>query len=659
MSKLVSECPICHKKNVVEKNCNYFEDLKFISLSCGHTYKEQLKIADKETITLKDGKSLYPFQVEGFKFAEKSNFSCLIADEQGLGKTIQAIAIMNEHLDDLKPILCIVKSSLTLQWQRHILSEMDRFAQILLDPKDVILPCAIYIISFDMVGKFDWEKIKPSIKTVIIDECQYIKNHEAKRTNAVRNLINRTIVKRPTIVVEKNKTNKIKHVEMIAKDLMKYHGISDRFKLTIVNSLGSTLGLTKCRVEGEGIITGEIVLSSKHITESPISDVIETILHEIAHAITPGAGHVQIWKETSLSIGGNGQAYTNCVGSIEEVKEVEEHPVQYKILLSGTPILNNATEYWPALNILRPNLFPNRDRFVKWEVGYYQNSKGVWKPGGVRYPKEFKEKTKDFIIRRTKKEVLPELPTITRDFRYHEINADETKAYDLGVKKLDEFLKNADTRAFNFTSDLQGHIMILRHITGLAKVRPILEYIDEFIENEGDSNGNRKLAIFCHHIDVANILAGHLETRENLGFIKIDSTMSVDKRMELLDKFRVDDNARIMIAPALAMGEGYDLEFCDTGIMLEREWNPAKEEQVEGRFIRATPESIAKGAKGELKATMVYPIAVNTIDEFFAELVERKRQYVKETLDGKSEYKWNESDVMLELAKITVERWKS
>jgi hypothetical protein len=54
----------------------------------------------------------------------------------------------------------------------------------------------------------------------------------------------------------------------------------------------------------------------------------------------------------------------------------------------------------------------------------------------------------------------------------------------------------------------------------------------------------------------------------------------------------------------------------------------------------------------------MYPVAVNTIDEFFAELVERKRQYTQETLDGRAENTWDQSSIMLELAKITVNRWK-
>ena len=133
--------------------------------------------------------------------------------------------------------------------------------------------------------------------------------------------------------------------------------------------------------------------------------------------------------------------------------------------------------------------------------------------------------------------------------------------------------------------------------------------------------------------------------------------MDASDRQEHLDKFRNDRDVRIMIAPSLASGTGYDLEFADIGIMLEREWNPSKEGQVEGRFIRATPESLAKAARGELKATMVYPIAINTIDEWSTELIERKRQSVDSTLDGTAT-EWNETDVMMELAKITIAKWK-
>jgi SNF2 family DNA or RNA helicase len=199
--------------------------------------------------------------------------------------------------------------------------------------------------------------------------------------------------------------------------------------------------------------------------------------------------------------------------------------------------------------------------------------------------------------------------------------------------------------------------MILRHITGLAKINPILEYIDEFAEEYKDEPW--KLAIFHHHIDVGEILSTHITNRE-IGFTKILSSYDAQKRYDNLETFRNDRDTHIMLFPSLAASEGFDLDFVSTGIMLEREWNPANEEQVEGRFIRATREMLERARSSEgLKVNMLYPVAINTIDEFFCELVERKRQFVKESLSGRtSENPWNESQIMLDLAQIAIKRMK-
>lgn len=656
MSKLVSNCPICHSSKITELKSFNIGKSKFVTLDCGHTYKQELKITDNtQVLTLKDGKIPYPFQLEGIHFAERSGFNCLIADEPGLGKTIQALGVLSLHMEELKPILIIAKSSLTLQWQRYCIQCLDKFAQVVNSKSDLLPGLSIYITSYDTAGKIDWTSISP--KTIILDECQMIKNHDAKRTNAIRDIVNRAVVKTPTKISSTERSKKIKRTEMFAENLFEYHGIKSRFSFHIYANMGNKLGLCICKVKDQGIITGDIYISRDHIEQDSESEIIETILHEIAHAITPGAGHRPIWAETSRSIGGNGQAIANCEGSIQEQCKISEPVVKYKLFLSGTPIKNNAVEYWPSLNLLRPQLFPNRKSFISHEVGYYLNSKNVWKPGGIKYPEDFQRKTSDFIIRRTKKEVLPDLPAITRDYRYHEMSTDESEAYALGVKKLEDFLKNANQRDWQFSSQLNSHIMILRHITGLAKIAPIMEYLDEWYESEKEDE-TKKIAIFHHHIDVGDILEKHINDR-SIGNVRIKSSMDVSKRQELLDKFRSDSSIRFMIAPTLAMSEGYDLEFVDTGILLEREWNPANEEQVEGRFIRATPESIEKAKRGELKATVVYPVAVNTVDEYFAELVERKRQHISETLDGRADHQWNESSIMLELAQITINRWKN
>lgn len=528
MAKLIFKCPTCQEKTS-EKSRFKIGNSRFVTLECGHTYKEALGITNVESIRLSDGKELYPYQVKGVHFAEESAFNCLIADEQGLGKTIQSVALLQLHLEELKPVLIVVKASLTYQWQRHIMQELEKFAQIVTTKSDILPGLSIYITSWDTAGKLESEWKKVGIKTVILDECQMMKNHDAKRTNGIRAIVNS--VQDPTKAVKN------------------------------------------------------------------------------------------------------------------------------KIALSGTPIKNHAIEYWPILNLLKPERFPNRAAFCNYEVDYYVNNKGIKKPGGIKYPDQFHSKTKDFIIRRTKKEVHPELPEMTRDYRYFQITKDEMEAYMMGVKKLADFLKTANKKDFNFNSQLQGHIMILRHITGLAKINPMMEFIDdELVLSKQDEPW--KLALYHHHIDVGNIFQEHLKIRE-IGHVRITSSDPADVRMSKLDQFRKDDDTHMMVAPSGAMTEGYDLDFCDLGALVEREWNPANEEQIEGRFIRATPEMIERAKAGELKVSMIYPIAVGTIDEYFAELVERKRVSVKETLEGKKAgHTWDESQIMLELAEIAISKWK-
>jgi len=116
----------------------------------------------------------------------------------------------------------------------------------------------------------------------------------------------------------------------------------------------------------------------------------------------------------------------------------------------------------------------------------------------------------------------------------------------------------------------------------------------------------------------------------------------------MVTNFRENDRSRIMIASTLAAGEGLNLQFCADAVMLERQWNPANEEQAEGRFHRF----------GQLHpVTVTYMIASETIDEYFTELVEQKRAIVGSTLDNK-DIQWDQNSLMTELAQILVTKGK-
>ena len=83
------------------------------------------------------------------------------------------------------------------------------------------------------------------------------------------------------------------------------------------------------------------------------------------------------------------------------------------------------------------------------------------------------------------------------------------------------------------------------------------------------------------------------------------------------------------------------MQFCSKAIIMERQWNPANEEQAEGRFKRIG--QLAKNIK------VTYPIVLGTIDEYFTELVEQKRAMFKETMTGE-EVQWDEQSNVVALA---------
>ena len=89
---------------------------------CGHAFIEDRPPKKKHQGRITSclgSKSAYDFQVEGLDFIAETNFNCLIADQMGLGKTIQAL-LAAEARPDLFPVLIAVKSSTIYQWQSEI-----------------------------------------------------------------------------------------------------------------------------------------------------------------------------------------------------------------------------------------------------------------------------------------------------------------------------------------------------------------------------------------------------------------------------------------------------------------------------------------------------------------------------------------------------------
>jgi SWI/SNF-related matrix-associated actin-dependent regulator 1 of chromatin subfamily A len=346
------------------------------------------------------------------------------------------------------------------------------------------------------------------------------------------------------------------------------------------------------------------------------------------------------------------------------LNEVTGH-IPYRVCLSGTPILNNALEYFPTLNLIRPEHFPSRKRFIDRWIDYDYETKRYL--GLKRYQRdEFFEMTSKYVIRREKKDVLKDLPPMRINEQIiSSFDRAFANAYNKALDELDAMLDRVkDDFAMRASfMDILAMLSKLRHITGMAKVQAAFEYAQEFLDTTPESS---KLCIGIHHKDVAMWLGKLLEKYEPVMISGADSAVEKQKKENL---FRT--KSRLAIVNTLAVGEGRNFQFCANFIVVESQWNQAKEDQFCGRFqrpikcecgtpyVKVTPEDgvpYYRCPKCNISTDIVpiqgdYLLAVGTIDEFFSKMKQLKSKVCSSTLN------WNfETDyhAIYELAREVV-----
>lgn len=309
------------------------------------------------------------------------------------------------------------------------------------------------------------------------------------------------------------------------------------------------------------------------------------------------------------------------------------------IPLSGTPWKNRGSEFFTVLNMLDPKRFHSYAAFERdWVVRYYEG--GKTKTGGIDRPEKFKEFISDIAIRRERIEVMPELPLINRTRMLCEVPEHARKVYQEEQDKLERIVNDSlidgTENSFATAQAINASLMVMKQIVGIAKVPTTIEFAKEFLEDT-----DRKLVIFVHHVACGDLIQKALEEyckAEGLPeVLRISSDMDPSSRFQTCEKFN-SPNYRLMIASTLASGEGLNLQTCSDCIMHERQWNPANEEQAEGRFIRIGQQA------SQVNATYMH--GDNTIDTILDSIVETKRIAFHSVMNKGQMPVWNEGSLI-------------
>ncbi len=132
------------------------------------------------------GGTLEPFQWAGVRYVLGAR-RAFLADEQGLGKTVQALAAI--EADGAYPAVVVCPASLKLVWEREAAKWLPHRSVAVISGRMAVPPRGdITVLNYEIVAAHQGELSRRRPRALIIDESHYVKNPQAKRTQAVRRL---------------------------------------------------------------------------------------------------------------------------------------------------------------------------------------------------------------------------------------------------------------------------------------------------------------------------------------------------------------------------------------------------------------------------------------------------------------------------------------
>lgn len=149
---------------------------------------ELSRAVDAEIDTpVNEGMEYYGFQKAGIKFASSRNAS-LIGDEMGIGKTIQAIGVVNDNVD-IKRVLVICPASIRINWEKELTKWLVRPMTIGVAISNTLpIDRDVVVINYDILKRHLEALTAGNFDMLIVDESHYIKNMKTLRYKMVQTI---------------------------------------------------------------------------------------------------------------------------------------------------------------------------------------------------------------------------------------------------------------------------------------------------------------------------------------------------------------------------------------------------------------------------------------------------------------------------------------
>lgn len=231
---------------------------------------------------------------------------------------------------------------------------------------------------------------------------------------------------------------------------------------------------------------------------------------------------------------------------------------------------------------------------------------------------------KPFILRRTKLEVVKELPDKIEKKMLISMTSEQKniyKKYVSDVKKKIKENKGNKIEIFSYLTRLRQvcldpSILFEEYTGGSGKLNVALE----LIEKQNKEGG--KILLFSQFTSVLKKIEPILKERD-IEYLYLDGSTSSKERINLVDDFNKKDNIKVFLISLKAGGTGLNLTSANFVIHFDPWWNPAVEAQATDRAHRIGQKNIVE---------VIKLIAKGTIEEQILNLQEAKKQLVNEVI---------------------------
>ena len=305
-------------------------------------------------------------------------------------------------------------------------------------------------------------------------------------------------------------------------------------------------------------------------------------------------------------------------------KAIKKINAETKFALTGTPIENSLSELWSIFDFIMPGYLYKYKKFKE----LYETP--IIKEQNEDVMNKLKKQIEPFVLRRTKGEVLTELPDKTVTILNNEMSEEQYNIYmSYMAQARKEIMSQIDINGFE-----KSQIKIL---SLLMRLRQICCHPKLFLrEYEGESSklnqcieiiqdavlGGHKILLFSSYTSMFEIIE---EKLKNIGvkYLKLTGQTKVGERIELVDKFNTDENIKVFLISLKAGGTGLNLTGADMVIHYDPWWNLSAENQATDRTYRI----------GQKRNVQVYKlITKNSIEEKIYELQQKKAKLIDNML---------------------------